>query len=525
MSDPALPFVVPPPADDRIGFRKYHNFLAALLARRAWAEHVGALPFDLTIDVSTACHLRCPYCATGNGSLTRPKAVLTPDIHRHLMRELGEVAFFCRYFSNGEPLLNKNLAEMSREAAGHGAFPIVSTNLSVPLDDEKIRRLVQSRIGIISVSLDGATAESYSRYRRGGDFSLVVDNINRIVELKRREGVVYPLVEWRFLRFLHNQDEEAHARALALEWQVDLLEFWNGYAPAEGEGGEGVFASTTRLEGPRLSGPGLSVLPPGSGGPLAAAVPVTAVRHADTSEADRKCDWLYLSTMIYPGGAVGPCCIAGDEASDLTRFGDGDSFAETYNCEPYRASRRMLKGGGPAGTFCDTCPNPRAGHYQFVCSLRSILRNAPDWAVSLMAANPDAFFFPIDRKLVPEVEYLFGMAGLAAEAVPPDVRGEASICYGLPVEGYLDLVTREHLEGWVWAPQAPSHRFEVSAALHGVPLASGQASLYRADLERAGKGDGRYHYKLHFERPLPEEAALGAVTVQVAGVTLPRSHR
>lgn len=85
------------------------------------------------------------------------------------------------------------------------------------------------------------------------------------------------------------------------------------------------------------------------------------------------------------------------------------------------------------------------------------------------------------------------------------------------VEGNIDVVTRDHVEGWVWTPLLPEYRFDVSVWLGDRLLASGNAATYRDDLERAGKGDGRYHYKLFFTRPLPPEADLYAVEVRVEG--------
>jgi MoaA/NifB/PqqE/SkfB family radical SAM enzyme len=85
------------------------------------------------------------------------------------------------------------------------------------------------------------------------------------------------------------------------------------------------------------------------------------------------------------------------------------------------------------------------------------------------------------------------------------------------IEGNLDLVTHDSVEGWVWAPRLPEHRFEVSAWLGDQFLANGNAVTYRGDLEAAGKGDGKYHYKLYISQPLPPTTDLYAVIVRVEG--------
>jgi hypothetical protein len=108
--------------------------------------------------------------------------------------------------------------------------------------------------------------------------------------------------------------------------------------------------------------------------------------------------------MLHPGGRVGPCCVSNDEDSDFVesveRF---ETYNELFNSTNYTASRNLFTSGEPSGTICQRCPNPDAQHYQFRMKLRAILRNAPDWAVDMLTADPEAFFLPEDAILVPEV--------------------------------------------------------------------------------------------------------------------------
>ena len=48
-----------------------------------------------------------------------------------------------------------------------------STNGLLLNTEEKLRKLVESGIDEITFSVDGATQETYVRYRRGGDFNKV----------------------------------------------------------------------------------------------------------------------------------------------------------------------------------------------------------------------------------------------------------------------------------------------------------------------------------------------------------------
>jgi hypothetical protein len=288
---------------------------------------------------------------------------------------------------------------------------VISTNLSLKFSDDSLVELLRCGLGIISVSMDGATQETYAQYRRGGSFELVANNLRRLVGLKQQLGLTFPLIEWRFLRFRHNEHEEALARTLAAEWGVDLLEFWTGAAPEEGSpSSDGVYSSITPLCGPALSGAALGSLAEAQTQErlIARFIPgFTTGGNADSSKFTSKCDWLYYRGMIYPDGRVGPCCVTNDDNTDFaSSLNDYSGYAELFNSGKYIASRQMFSNGGQAGTICDTCPSPPAQHYQFRNKVRGILRNAPVWAIKVITSDPDKFFLPEDRILIPEVALL-----------------------------------------------------------------------------------------------------------------------
>src|SRR5687768_613492 len=107
MAGLSLPQILPRVEDADLEFRKYLNFLLSLMARRARDEVVGSRPFEVTIDPSTICQFECPYCDVGNGGIRRGRARLDPVTHRSFVDALADDMFVARYFSTGEPLLNR----------------------------------------------------------------------------------------------------------------------------------------------------------------------------------------------------------------------------------------------------------------------------------------------------------------------------------------------------------------------------------------------------------------------------------
>jgi len=82
------------------------------------------------------------------------------------MDEVGDYVFFLDLFNWGEPLLDPNLEELVRIASARRIVTNVSSNLSLPLSDERIESLVKSGLCQLVVSLDGTSQETYQNYRR-----------------------------------------------------------------------------------------------------------------------------------------------------------------------------------------------------------------------------------------------------------------------------------------------------------------------------------------------------------------------
>ena len=73
------------------------------------------------------------------------------------------------------------------------------------------------------------------------------------------------------------------------------------------------------------------------------------------------------------------------------------------------------------------------------------------------------------------------------------------------LEGYVDAIQDGWVLGWAWLRDRPLQPIEIRVLLDGREVGRAVASLYRVDLERAGKGNGRHA----FEVQLPEDAANG----------------
>ena len=191
--------------------------------------NVQPLPSRLYIECTAACNISCAQacCAPETGiTRTRNAGMLDFDLFTKVVDEAGPSLVRIDFFNYGEAFLHKRAVEMCEYIKSR--FPHVylytSTN-GLALKDDQVRRLVHSGIDEVTFSIDGATAESYARYRQRGDFAKAIATMRAAADEKRRNGRDVPFINWRYILFNHNDSEQEMqlARAMAADIGVDRL--------------------------------------------------------------------------------------------------------------------------------------------------------------------------------------------------------------------------------------------------------------------------------------------------------------
>jgi len=118
----------------------------------------------------------------------------------------------------GEILLNPDLPRIIEYAYRRGVRLTAKNGVNLNhAKEELLEALVRYRFRALFCSIDGASQETYERYRVRGDFEKVIANIKRINALKRRYNSPYPTLLWRFIVFGHNEHEISQARKMSRE--------------------------------------------------------------------------------------------------------------------------------------------------------------------------------------------------------------------------------------------------------------------------------------------------------------------
>jgi MoaA/NifB/PqqE/SkfB family radical SAM enzyme len=191
--------------------------------------NVGPLPSRLYVECTAACNISCfqACCAPETGiTRTRQAGMLDFDLFTRVLDEAGPTLGRVDFFNYGEAFLHKRAVEMCEYIKTK--FPHIylytSTN-GLALNEEKARRLVHSGIDEVTFSIDGASQDTYVRYRQRGRFDLATANLRAMADEKAKAGRDVPQLNWRYILFNWNDSDEEmeKARRLATEFGVDRL--------------------------------------------------------------------------------------------------------------------------------------------------------------------------------------------------------------------------------------------------------------------------------------------------------------
>ena len=191
--------------------------------------NVGPLPSRLYVECTAACNISCfqACCAPETGiTRTRQAGMLDFDLFTRVIDEAGPTLGRVDFFNYGEAFLHKRAVEMCEYIKTK--FPHIylytSTN-GLALNEEKARRLVHSGIDEVTFSIDGASQDTYVRYRQRGKFDLATANLRAMADEKAKAGRDVPQLNRRDILFNWNDsdDEMEKARRLATEFGVDRL--------------------------------------------------------------------------------------------------------------------------------------------------------------------------------------------------------------------------------------------------------------------------------------------------------------
>lgn len=146
------------------------------------------IPRLIAWEVTRACRMACKHCRAASQP-TRDSNDLTTEEGCRLLENIASFARPIIILTGGEPLLRPDIFDLAAHARDLG-LPVALATCGTALDERAAERMVTSGIRHISISLDGASAESHDAIRGvPGAFEAAVGGI----EAAKRAGLAFQI--------------------------------------------------------------------------------------------------------------------------------------------------------------------------------------------------------------------------------------------------------------------------------------------------------------------------------------------
>lgn len=133
-------------------------------------------------EVTKGCNLRCIHCRATATELASPTDLSTPKA-LDIITQISEFGNPILVLSGGEPLYRPDIFQLARYGTDRGLRVALATNGTL-VTKEIARKIVDSGVQRVSISLDGSTAEIHDTFRGiPGAFDAAIYGFKNLKEL------------------------------------------------------------------------------------------------------------------------------------------------------------------------------------------------------------------------------------------------------------------------------------------------------------------------------------------------------
>ncbi|MCP4580080.1 MAG: radical SAM protein [candidate division Zixibacteria bacterium] len=314
-----------------LSYGKIYNFILNRLEYKQTKVRLRSYPSQVIIDITNICNLKCPLCPTGTGKIDRQKGKMSPTSFDKITDQLANKAQAVHLYNWGEPLLLGNFADYCKIAKSKGFVISTSSNLSMKLDQERANEIIEAGPDRIIVSFDGLTERTYSMYRQGGSYQLLLDNLKLIIQSKKILRKKYPLIVLQFLKHRGNQSETQNLPEVCYDLGADEFQVVDILLPY-GEGSNRSLANYWITENRLANEDGNFEI--------------------RKNDQDKPCPHLWKYPVINHDATISPCCfvyLKRDDIAELRYI----NFQNAWNSKRYQTSRKMF--ANRKYTDCQPC--------------------------------------------------------------------------------------------------------------------------------------------------------------------------
>lgn len=306
-------------------------------------------PYKIEVEHTTVCNKKCIICE--HTYWKEKSETVTFERFKKIVDQFPGLKWI-NVTGEGSGFLNKDFLKIIRYLRSRH----VSVNFVDELDllDEKMaRELIKVGMNCIWVSMDGATKETYEKIKVGCDFEKTLNNIRRLLELKKEMESPFPTICFRyvvnklnvyempkFVELVHSLGDLGDGSKVEFVNLLKFKEVEHFYLPEIPE--EIINAAMEK------------------GKELGIRVAFSHISESKLPPMKHCAAWAEPYIMI--GGYVLPCCavLMSNKREFLRQHSFGNllqkPFKEIWDSERYKKFRQLVpRGKGPVPMLCQGC--------------------------------------------------------------------------------------------------------------------------------------------------------------------------
>ncbi len=312
----------------KITFRKMWNVVVCTVSYFLKTKISAASPFILSLELWNECNAGCLFCRDAKGKIYNinpeqpslgsiSKGKMPVEMAKDIIDQIKEDVLIAVLYTNGEPLLYKDLADLVKFSTERKVMTMISTN-GLLFTPENARALLSSGIDFIKIQLGGFTQDIYSIQIRYGEVEKLKNNIRMVTNIKKElKSHAVILIDW--ITYQYNEHQIPLIRQFCKDNDL-MLSFRQG--------------------NPR-------------GGLEDKETPLP------TSTLPMSCDWLWKAMQVNFNGDVLQCCegVIWSNIKPYTTYATNQSrVKEIWNGPAAQATRELMKTKGRTSmSICKQC--------------------------------------------------------------------------------------------------------------------------------------------------------------------------
>jgi len=191
-------------------------------------------PLMLNIEPTNECNAKCYYCPRDITAKVKGVNFINFELYKSIIDQIKEhKLIMLNLHKDGEPLLHKQLPEMIKYAKDKNAADIIHFNTNGTLLDKNIaRRVLESGLDDMTISIDAAYEETYQRLKKLNGLEKLEEKIRNFIKL-RDEMDAPTFIRVKIMEFEGVSKEEIETfqsrwKGVADQVQVTGVHSWSG---------------------------------------------------------------------------------------------------------------------------------------------------------------------------------------------------------------------------------------------------------------------------------------------------------